>query len=126
MCVVGLFAGLALIVAAVGVYATTAFNVSSRHDEIGVRQAIGAQPGDLLRMFLRQGLARAIPGVAAGLLISLALGRLVESLLFEVAPLDPWVHATVAITLSLLALAAAALPAARAARVSPMQVMRSE
>lgn len=125
MYVVGLFAGLALVVSAVGVYATTAFSVSSRLDEIGVRQALGAERGDLVRMFLRQGLARSVPGVAAGLLLSVLLGRLVESLLFEVAPVDLWVHATVLFALALLALAASALPAVRAARVSPMQVMRS-
>lgn len=124
MFVVGLFAGLALLVAAVGVYATTAFNVSSRADEIGVRQALGAEGLDLLRMFLRQGLTASLLGVGVGLLLSLTLGRLIQTLLFEVAPVDVWVHATVAVVLTLLALAAGVLPAVQAARSSPVQAIR--
>jgi putative ABC transport system permease protein len=122
----GIFAGLALSLAAVGVYAVMAFSVERRTHEIGVRLALGAERGDVLRLVLRQGAMLALAGLAAGLLGALALGRLLRGLLFGVAAADPLVFGCAALALAAVALAATWVPAHRATRVAPAAALRYE
>jgi putative ABC transport system permease protein len=122
----GLFAAIALTLAAVGIYGVLAYVVSQRTREIGIRLAIGAGRSQVLGMILRQGLALAAIGVAAGLLGAFALTRLMERLLYNVRPTDPTTFAAVAAVLLLIALAASLLPARRATRVSPITALRAD
>ncbi|MDP9122579.1 MAG: FtsX-like permease family protein, partial [Acidobacteriota bacterium] len=121
-----LFAGLALTLAAIGIYGVLAFSVVQRRREIGIRMALGARRSDVLGMVLRQGLILVLAGELSGLLSGLALGRLLRTLLFQVRTFDP---PAVAASLALLALAgllAIALPAWRAAQVDPIETLRTE
>jgi len=120
------FGLLALAIAAVGVFGVTAYTVSQRTREIGVRIALGAQPGGVVRLVLRQGIRAAVAGAAAGLLGALALGRAVASLLYGVSPADPLVLGSVTAALLVVAVLAAWLPARRAARVDPIIALQSE
>jgi putative ABC transport system permease protein len=122
----GLFALLALAIAATGIGSVMALAVGQRRHEIGVRMAIGAPPGEILRMILGQGMALALLGVAFGLLGALWLTRLLQQLLFEVAPTDLLTYVGVALVLGLAALVACYLPARRAARVDPIIALRVE
>jgi len=122
----GVFAASALILAAVGVYGMVAYSVSQRIREMGIRIAVGAARGDVLRMVLGQGARVAILGIAAGILAALALTRLMASLLFGVTATDPLTFLAVAALLTLVALGASFLPARRATRVDPMVALRSE
>jgi putative ABC transport system permease protein len=122
----GLFALLALAIAATGIGGVMALAVGQRRHEIGVRMAIGARPVEILRMILGQGLALALVGVVLGFLGALWLTRLLQQLLFEVEPTDPLTYAGVAIVLALSALVACYIPARRAARVDPMIALRAE
>ncbi len=124
MLLLALFAVLALILAAVGIYGLMAYSVSQRTHEIGVRLAIGAQPRDVLRLVLRDGAKLTLVGVAIGIIAALALTRLMASLLFEVTPTDPTTFAAVAILLAVVAFAACYIPARRATRVDPMVALR--
>jgi putative ABC transport system permease protein len=126
MLLLGLFAALALILAAVGIYGAMSQAVNQRTHEIGIRTALGAQRGDVLRLVLRDGAAITLLGIASGIAGSLALTRLMAALLFEVKPTDPATFAIVAIALALVALAACYLPARRALRVDPMVALRHE
>jgi putative ABC transport system permease protein len=126
MLLLGLFAVLALILAAVGIYGAMAYAVNQRTHEIGIRAALGAQRSDILRLVLRDGLKIAIFGIATGIAGALALTRLMTSLLFEVKPTDPATFTGVAILLALIALAACLIPARRAMRVDPMVALRYE
>jgi putative ABC transport system permease protein len=103
-----------------------ALAVGQRRHEIGVRMAVGAHPSEILRMILGQGMALALAGVALGLLGALWLTRLLQQLLFEVAPTDPLTYLGVAVLLGLAALVACYLPARRAARVDPIIALRTE
>jgi putative ABC transport system permease protein len=123
---VGVFAGLALLLAAVGIFGVLAFAVSQRTREFGIRMALGARGGDVVRLVLRSGLQLTLAGVALGLVASALLTRWMASLLFAVKPLDPVTLAMAAITLSLVALAACTAPALRAARVDPAVTLRQE
>jgi putative ABC transport system permease protein len=123
---VSLFAALALILAAVGVYGVVAFSMSLRTHEIGVRMALGAQHGDVLRIVIREGMLMAGIGIAVGIGGALALTRFLRSLLFEIRPTDPLTFVAVAILLALVALAACYIPARRAMRVDPMVALRYE
>ena len=122
----GLFAGLALVLTGVGLYGVLGYAVALRTREIVIRMALGARRADILRMIVRRGLGLALSGVAAGLVAAFAVTRLFRSLLFDVAPSDPAAFAAAAIGLSAVALAASAIPAWRAARLDPNEALRAE
>jgi ABC-type antimicrobial peptide transport system permease subunit len=123
---VGAFAALALLLAASGVYGVATYNVSARTREFGVRMALGARRLDLLRQVIGGGLRLVAGGLAMGILVSLAIGGILETLLFEVEPFDIEVFAGVALLLIVTAMAAMLIPARRAARVHPMEALRYE
>jgi putative ABC transport system permease protein len=123
----GCFAVLALVLSAVGIYGVTAYAVAQRTREFGVRMAVGATGGEVVRLVLRRALGLAAAGIGAGILAALASVRLLSSqLVAGVSPHDPLTYALVAGVLALVALLASALPALRAARIDPMIALRSE
>jgi predicted permease len=122
----GIFAGVALALAAIGIYGVMSYSVSARTQEIGVRLAIGARRGDVIWLVVRQVLGLAALGVAIGLGALLALGRGIERLLVGVTTFDPLTIAVVTVGLGAIALLAAWAPAARASRVEPVQALRYE
>ena len=121
-----LFAGLALAVAATGLYGVLSHNVSERHREIGIRAALGATRGRLMRLVLRQGLGFTLAGLALGLMAAAATSRLLSTLLFGVTPFDSVAFATAPAVLILVALAACLVPAWRAAATDPAAALRAE
>ena len=122
----GVFALLALILAAAGVYGVMAFSVALRIHEIGIRMALGAQVHDVLRLIIGQGMILVLIGVGAGLIGSLALTRLVKTLLFNVSATDPMTLVIVTMALTVIALLACWIPARRAAKVDPTIALRVE
>ena len=122
----GLFGGVALLVAAVGLYSVIAYGVAQRRHELGVRAALGAERSAIVRLIMRQGVGAAGLGVAIGLAIALAAGGNIEPLLFRVSANDPFVLAIVAVTLLAVAAAATIVPALRGARSDPMEALRAE
>jgi ABC-type antimicrobial peptide transport system permease subunit len=118
------FAVTALLLAAVGVYGVLSYAVAQRTSEIGVRMALGARRWQLLRVVVGEGVALALAGVVVGVVASLGTGRLLASLLHGVSVGDPMILGGAAATLTLVALAAAALPAWRASRVDPVVALR--
>jgi putative ABC transport system permease protein len=123
---VGAFGVLALILAAVGIYGLIAYSTRQRTHEIGIRMALGAQPGDVLRLILGQGMWLTGIGLTLGVLASLGLARLMSSLLFGVSASDPLTYIAVVLLLSFVALLASYIPARRAMRVAPMVALRHE
>ena len=121
-----LFGGLALLLAAVGLYSVLAYDVTQRTREFGVRVAMGARQGDVLRLVLGSGLRVAIVGGVAGLMVAFASSRLIAPLLFQTSPRDPVVLASVIAIVTVIALVAALLPAMRAVRIDPIVALKSE
>jgi putative ABC transport system permease protein len=123
---IGIFAGVALMLAAIGIYGVTSFSVSRRTHELGVRIALGAGRGDILGLVVRQGMAPVGIGLAVGLAGAFGLTRLLSSMLFEVSPTDIFVFGSVTAVLALIALIGCLLPGRRATRVDPMTALRYE
>jgi putative ABC transport system permease protein len=122
----GIFAGLAVSLAIAGIYGVMAFVVGQRSSEFGLRMALGASRGNILRLVLRQGFTLAIVGLALGLIGAVAATRILTSMLFEVKPADPLTYAGVAILLGAVTLAASYVPARRATRIDPLLALRQE
>ncbi|HLK66359.1 MAG TPA: ABC transporter permease [Bryobacteraceae bacterium] len=122
----GLFAGIAVCLAMAGVYGVMAYAVGHRSSEIGLRIALGASTGSLLRLILGQGLILAVAGLGIGLAASVAGTRLLTSMLFQVRPNEPLVYLAVTILLGIVTIAASYIPARRAARIDPLTAIRQE
>lgn len=126
MLLLGLFAGLALILASIGIYGVLSFLVSQRSREIAVRMAMGARPAQVLRLVAGRGIGLTTAGLAIGAAASLAVSRLLHSLLYGVSERDPWTLGAVCLVLTLVALAACVIPARRAARIDPASALRND
>jgi ABC-type antimicrobial peptide transport system permease subunit len=121
-----LFGGLALLLAAIGLFGLMSYNVSRRTNEIGIRMALGAQPGHVLGMVMRESMLLVGAGTVIGLVAALAAGRLVATLLFGLAPRDPYTMAAAVAVMVFVSALAGYLPARRAARVDPMVALHDE
>jgi ABC-type antimicrobial peptide transport system permease subunit len=126
MLLLAAFAGLALFLAALGIYGVLSYAVRRRRQEIGIRMALGARRSDVLRLVMAEGLRLTFIGLAVGVAAALPLTGLLRDLLFGVTPTDPATFVAVAALLGLVALAACYLPARRAMRVDPMVAIRAE
>ena len=126
MLLLGVFAGVALLLATVGIYGAVAYSVEQRTGEIGVRMALGAQTMDVLRLVMAQGMKPVVVGLIAGLAAALALARLLASQLYQVSAYNPLLLSATLVILGAAALLACLLPARRATRVDPIQALRTE
>jgi ABC-type antimicrobial peptide transport system permease subunit len=122
----GVFAGVALLLAAVGIYSVLSYIVRGRSREIGIRTALGAQRADVLRLVIVEGMAPALVGIAAGTIAAIASAKVMETLVFGVSASDPLTLAAVGTTLAFVALVASLVPAYRALRLDPVNVLRAE
>jgi ABC-type antimicrobial peptide transport system permease subunit len=126
MLLVLLFAVVALALAAIGTYGVLSYAVARRTSEMGIRMALGAAQGEVLGMVLRQGMMPVLAGLAGGALVALAVGRYIESLLYQVSPRNPAAFAISGAVLVLVSVAACLIPARRATRVNPVDALRFE
>jgi len=126
MLLLSIFAGLALTLAAVGIYGVIGYSVTQRIQEIGIRMALGARRGTVMRMIVGQALMLTAAGIVAGAIGAWGLTRLMQKLLFGVAPSDPVTFAAVSAILIVVATVAASVPGLRATRVDPVIALRSE
>jgi len=126
MLLLSIFAGLALLLAAIGIYGLMSYTVEQRTQEIGIRMALGAGRGDMLKLIVRQGMLLAGIGVAIGLASAFGLARVLASLLFGVKTTDPATYGAVALVLISVAFLATVLPARRATKIDPLIALRYE
>jgi putative ABC transport system permease protein len=126
MILLGVFAALALALAAIGIYGLIAYAVTERTHEIGVRLALGAQRRDVMSMIVVQGMTMAATGAAVGVVAALAVTRLMSSLLFGISAADPVTFAAIPVLLGVVAFVACYVPARRATRVDPLVALRTE
>ena len=122
----GVFAGVALLLAAVGIYSVLSYIVRGRSREIGIRTALGARPSDVLRLVIVEGMSPTLAGIAAGTIAALASARVMRTLVFGVSASDPLTLAAVAATLALVALMSSLVPAYRALRLDPVKALRAD
>ena len=126
MALLAVFAAVATVLSAVGIFGVMSYAVTRRRREIGIRMALGARPAEILRLIAGEGMVLALGGTAAGVAGALALTRLMARLLYGVPPVDPLTFVAVPLLLTGVALAACLIPAFRAARVSPVAALRQE
>jgi predicted permease len=126
MLLLGIFAAVALVLAAIGIYGVMNYSVSRRRREIGIRISLGASRADVLRMVMQQGMLQVLAGTAAGIAGALLLSKLIAKMLYGVQPADPVTFGGVAVVLGLAALLAVCIPARRATRIDPMVALRNE
>jgi putative ABC transport system permease protein len=126
MLLLGAFAGLAMLLAAVGIYSVLSYSVKRSVREIGIRLALGATLRDVLRMVVYEGMKPALLGVVVGAIGALAMGRVLSSLIYQVKPTDPMTFLAVTVLLTAVAVLASIIPAYRATKVDPMVALRYE
>ncbi len=126
MVLLSIAAGVALLLGAIGIYGVVSYIAAQRTGEIGLRLALGAEPSGVAAMILRQSAGVTMIGIGVGLVAALAGGRLIETLLYNVSPRDPIVIGAVTLLLTGIALIACWLPARRAARLSPLEALRTD
>jgi ABC-type antimicrobial peptide transport system permease subunit len=122
----GIFAGVALLLASIGIYGAVAYSVAQRTTEIGVRMALGAQTVDVLKLIVRQAMAPVMSGLGIGIVATFGLGRLVAAQLYQVSAHNPLLLMAAATLLTITALLGCLLPARRATHVNPVQALRAE
>lgn len=126
MMLLGVFAAVAMLLAAVGIYGVIAYSVIERTKELGIRRALGAQRSDILSLLVGQGVGLTLAGIGLGIGGALALTRLMKDLLFQVSATDPTTFLAVSLLFIIVALAASFLPARRASKIDPMEALRYE